>query len=120
MSTLLFLVDECLPADVTLALRGRGADVADLFERGLRGLRDEEVWALAAVEGRILVSRDLDFPLRGIDPKPPGLVLIRAPDGTTAPGLAALALSLLDAVPAPNLAGFITVVSPGRYRQRAW
>jgi hypothetical protein len=48
MSEPRFLVDECLPFDVALALRERGIDVCDLFERRLRGLKDEEVWALAA------------------------------------------------------------------------
>jgi hypothetical protein len=55
-----FLVDECLPIDVTLAIRQHDLDVTDLFERGCRGLDDPEVWALAASENRILVTRDLD------------------------------------------------------------
>ncbi len=65
MSEPSFLVDECLPAEVTRAFRGRGLDVVDLVERGLRGISDDAVWALAGKEGRILVTRDLDFPLRG-------------------------------------------------------
>jgi predicted nuclease of predicted toxin-antitoxin system len=120
VSAATFLVDECLPIDVTLALRKRGFDASDLVERGSRGLDDHAVWALAAAESRILVTRDLDFPLRGVVPRPPGLVLLRAPDDTAAPQLGALATALLDKVVASELVGRITVVSPGRYRQRAW
>lgn len=101
-----FFVDECLPADVTLAIRQHGLDVTDIFERGRRGIDDGAVWALAASENRILVTRDLDFPLRNRLPNPPGLVLLRVPDGATANPSALL--------------GHITVVLPGRYRQRAW
>ena len=115
-----FLVDECLPSEVTQALREFALDVTDLFERGARGLGDEEVWALAAAEGRILVTRDLDFPLRVHGPRPAGLVLVRAPDDATAPMLGALVRSLLMAVRPATTVGTITVVSPGRYRQRPW
>lgn len=118
MSDPLFLVDECLPLEVTLAFRRRGLDAADIAERALRGLKDDAVWTLAATERRILVTRDLDFPLRGMTTRPPGLVLLRVPDNATAPQLGALVASLLDALAASALVGNITVVSPGRYRQR--
>ena len=120
MSEPAFLVDECLPLDVTLAIRQRGLDATDLVERGLRGLADGGVWALAANEGRILITRDLDFPLRDVLPRPPGLVLLRPPDATTAPQLGALVDTLLITVTPSALLGHITVVGPGRYRQRAW
>ena len=93
-----FLVDECLPAEVTLA----------------------EVWALAAAENRVLVTRDLDFPLRDVLPRPAGLVLLRAPENSTAHQLGALVAALVDTILPAGLVGNITVVSPGRYRQRAW
>jgi predicted nuclease of predicted toxin-antitoxin system len=115
-----FLIDECLPVDVTLAFRARGLDVVDIVERGVRGLCDEEVWTLAIAEGRILVTRDLDFPLRTSEQRPPGLVLIRAPKDATAPELGALVSALIDGISASSLVGCITVVSPRRYRQRFW
>jgi predicted nuclease of predicted toxin-antitoxin system len=115
-----FLVDECLPFDVTQALRNRGFDATDVVERGLRGLSDEGVWALAAAEGRILVTRDLDFPLRIPGTRPPGLVLVRAPNESTAVQLAALVDSLFDAVEPDGVSGHLVVLSPGRYRRRPW
>ena len=115
-----FLVDECLPLDVTLALRSFGLDATDIVERGLRGIVDERVWALAAAEGRVLVTRDLDFPLRIAGPRPAGLVLLRAPDNSTAPQLGALVKSLFEQLPVEAAVGHIIVLSPGRYRRRAW
>ncbi|MFL5277414.1 MAG: DUF5615 family PIN-like protein [Myxococcales bacterium] len=115
-----FLVDECLPVEVTRAIRDRGLDAADIIERNLRGLADAAVWALAAAEDRILVTRDLDFPLRDVLPRPPGLVLIRSSSDSTADQLGGLAARLLESLASSELVGRITVVSPGRYRQRVW
>lgn len=120
MSAPRFLIDECLPLDVTLAFRARELEVVDIVERGMRGLSDEAVWALAVGEGRILVTRDLDFPLRTSGQRPPGLILLRAPPNATAPELGALASSLLSTTSASSFLGHITVVSPGRYRTRPW
>jgi predicted nuclease of predicted toxin-antitoxin system len=115
-----FLVDECLPFEVTQALRGRGFDTTDVFERGIRGVDDTAVWALAAAENRVLVTRDLDFPLRLPGPRPSGLLLLSAPNEMTASQLAALIEVFLDAVDAGAIVGHIVVLSPGRYRRRAW
>ena len=114
-----FLVDECLPLDVTQAMRSFGFDATDIVERGLRGLADEGVWSLAAAEGRVLITRDLDFPLRITGPRPVGLVLLRAPDDWTAAQLGALVKSLFDELPAEASVGELIVLSPGRYRRRA-
>ena len=58
-----FLVDENLPAAVAEALRAEGHDAFALVESAHRGEDDGAVWALAARERPILVTRDLDFPL---------------------------------------------------------
>ena len=115
-----FLVDECLPVNVTDALRTRGFDATDIVERQLRGIPDDQVWALAATEGRVLVTRDLDFPLRIPGARPAGLVLIRAPDTTTAAQLGEMVSSLFEQLPSEGVVGHIIVLSPGRYRRRPW
>lgn len=120
MTSPAFLVDECLPLEITQALRARGFDTTDVFERGIRGADDTVVWTLAATEGRILVTRDLDFPLRVPGARPLGLLLLRAPNETTGPQLAALIHVFLDSVDATDVVGHIVVLSPGRYRRRAW
>jgi hypothetical protein len=57
------LLDEMYPARLARALRERGADAEGVDERApLRGLADEELLALAAREGRALVSENVaDF-----------------------------------------------------------
>lgn len=115
-----FYVDECLPFEVTLALRRRGCEVSDPVERGLRGLADIAVWSLVASEHSVFVTRDKDFPLQVGGPRPAGLVLVRAPDRFTATEIGELIDALLVAVPAEDLVGRITVLSPGRFRHRRW
>lgn len=57
------LLDEMYPARLADALRERGADAEAVDGRGpLRGLADEELLAVAAREGRALVSENVaDF-----------------------------------------------------------
>lgn len=57
------LLDEMYPARLARALRERGLDAEAVDERPpLRGLADEELLALAAREGRALVSENVaDF-----------------------------------------------------------
>jgi len=56
-----FLVDECLPSRLVRALKAVGHDAVHVVDRGLNGRPDHDVMALAAVEGRILLSADTDF-----------------------------------------------------------
>ena len=54
------LLDEMYPARWARALRERGADAEGVDERSpLRGLADEELLAVAAREGRALVSENV-------------------------------------------------------------
>lgn len=57
------LLDEMYPARLARALRERGEDAEGVDERApLRGLADEELLAVAAGEGRALVSENVaDF-----------------------------------------------------------
>lgn len=56
-----FKVDENLPPDVAELLRQEGHDVLTVFDQGLRSHADPEVIAVCQVEGRVLLSLDLDF-----------------------------------------------------------
>ena len=82
-----------------------------------RGAPDSEIWRLAAREERVVVTRDLDFPLREV-PRPPGVLLIRAPDTFTRPQIAALLSNFIETDALGKVAGTVTVVSPGRVRAR--
>ena len=61
-----------LAARVAEQLRAEGHDAVHLREQGLGRLADEEIFAKAGVEGRIIVTADLDF----------GAILARAGSST--------------------------------------
>ena len=67
-----FLIDMPLAARVAEQLRAEGHDAIHLREQGLGRLADEEIFAKAGVEGRIIVTADLDF----------GAILARAGSST--------------------------------------
>gem|GEM_PF-771567 len=113
-----WLIDEGVPKAVVDWLAGRGDDVLDIAASDLRGSPDVRLWRLAARQGRLIVARDLDFPLRRVTPSPPGVVLVRAPNTFHALAILGLVQEGLAEVPAETLPGNITVIKPGRVRQR--
>ena len=111
-----FLLDENLPRRLAALLRKRGFAVVEVAASNRRSLPDSDIWALAAKEDLVLITRDLDFPLPGIRPAPPAVILLRAPDRATAPDLETLLLSFLDAAVLDTIAGQSVSVRPGRIR----
>ena len=112
-----FLVDENLPADVADILRRDGHDVLHVSQSNHRGASDQELWKLAADEGRIVVTRDLDFPLPK-DPRPPGLILFRIPDTFRRSQIRDIVTEFANSDAFGQVEGAISVVSPGRVRSR--
>ena len=112
-----FLVDENLPVDVSELLRLNDHDVLYLPHTVHRGASDEEVWRLAAREERIILTRDLDFPIPE-SPRPPGLILVRVPDTFTRKQIAGVMSEFISSAAFEQVTGTITVVSPGRVRVR--
>ena len=112
-----FLVDENLPADVSELLRREGHDVLHLPHTAHRGASDEEVWRLAAREERIILTRDLDFPIPE-SPRPAGLILVRVPDTFTRKQIVRVMSEFIVSAAFDQVPGTITVVSPGRVRVR--
>lgn len=113
-----FLVDENLPIDVGQILAAAGHGAVHVNEIGMRGASDREVWANGANNDRVLISRDLDFPMREL-PKPPGLILLRLPDFYTREHIRAIVTEFSTTVAFDEVVGRITVVSPGRVRTRS-
>ncbi len=58
-----FLIDENLPADIAADLVTAGHDALEVADSEHRGADDSVIWRVAIAESRILVARDLDFPL---------------------------------------------------------
>jgi len=56
-----FLVDENLGPELAPTLRGLGCNATDLLDLKLCGRSDEEVFAAAGKERRILLTQDRDF-----------------------------------------------------------
>lgn len=110
-----FLVDENLPVDVVHALESDGHDVAYVSNTSLKESPDETIHEHAVRDGRILVTRDLDFPLRGASPLP-GLILLRLPHSFTRPQIGRAMSWFIDQRVMAEVPGHIAVILPGRYR----
>lgn len=114
-----FLVDECVPTYITALLRDRGHDVLDQRDAGLRGIDDRIVLDMAAREGRIIITQDLDFNLLFVkDLQPEGLALLRYPEILTPKTVTELFEGFVDSAGLERCPGKIAVLSPGRARFR--
>lgn len=113
-----FLVDENLPFSLIRLLQDIGHDIHDAGASSSRGSTDEQLWKFAAREQRIIVTRDLDFPLPKVRPYPLGLVLIRVPDTFTGKQITRLFSNFIKTSNLKNLEANITVIAPGRVRIR--
>jgi len=72
-------VDENLPLSLIDLLTARGHDVHSVYDEGLAGHDDMDVWQTAQREKRILVTQDLDFSNAGefLPGTHSGILLIR-------------------------------------------
>ncbi|PZP59569.1 MAG: hypothetical protein DI596_06530 [Azospira oryzae] len=61
MPSLQFLVDACVDVRLARWLREQGFDARHLRDEDLQRLPDEEIFAKAIAEGRVVVTHDLDF-----------------------------------------------------------
>lgn len=75
-------VDENLPQSLTLALRSLGHDAMSVFEQGLAGRSDDDIWPIVRDEQRLLITQDVQFAdsRRSLAQGSPGVVLVRALD----------------------------------------
>ena len=112
-----FLIDECLPVDVAHAFSEVGYEVLYPDSSSRRGMSDDEVWQLAASEHRVLVTRDLDFPLL-YQPRPLGLIIVRVPSWYRRSQIEVVR-EFIAASDLSQTVGHITVIRPSqlaRYR----
>lgn len=114
-----FLIDNALSPVVASTLRGAGHDAVHIREYQMQHATDEEVFARAAQERRILVSADTDFgtilALRDVS-APSVILLRRGPSHPSAQG--ALLLSSLPLLTQELERGCIAVLDQGRVRVR--
>ncbi len=84
-----FLVDENLPVDVVQVLEAEGHDVLYVAKSNLVSESDDVLNRIAIESDRVIVTKDLDFPLQNT-PEPPGLVILRVPKRFGRPHIRAL------------------------------
>ena len=115
--SLRFLVDENLPVDVVQVLEVDGHDVVYVAKSALVSSPDDILNAFAIESQRIIVTKDLDFPLQNT-PEPPGLVILRVPKRFGRPHIRALMTEFVASDEFKDVEGRVTVVAPGRIRNR--
>lgn len=113
-----WLIDEGLPKALVEWLAERGHDVLDVAASSLRGSTDNDLWCAAARQNRTVLTRDVGFVPPYVEPAPPGVVLVRAPDTWRADAILRLVQDGLARIGPEALAGSMTVIQPGRVRQR--
>ncbi len=111
-----FLVDENLPFSIVELLTSLKHDVFDVATSDLRGSSDKILWAKAAKEKRIIVTRDLDFPIPKLRPAPFGVMLIRVPGNFNASLITNTFKDSFKGIELHELKNKVAVISPNRIR----
>jgi predicted nuclease of predicted toxin-antitoxin system len=115
-----FLLDEAIQHRLADHLAEAGHDATHVVRIGLAGAPDPEVLALAAVEGRILITTDTDFPtlLALSGDAMPSVILLRGVSNSIQGRLAAI-LTALPSIQGELESGAVAVVERERVRLRS-
>jgi predicted nuclease of predicted toxin-antitoxin system len=113
------LVDEHMHVRIAEVLRRRGHDVIHVAQSDWRHSPDEDLWDLAQREERILITLDLDFPLRDRGTIA-GLLLLRFGRVLDWEVVIARLEEFLDTERIESVLGNIVVLRPGRLRSHPW
>lgn len=112
-----FLIDADIPRSVAELLSSKAHDVLDIRDVTPFDVRDSTVYRLVKKQGRILITRDLDFSNILLYPPPinGGIIVLRTHLLSVAEMLEIVA-DLLERIPEKDFLGALTVARKGRYR----
>ena len=115
-----FLVDNAISPTVAEALRNAGHDAVHVRQYGLQAAADDEVFARASDEQRVLVSADTDFGtlLALRQGTRPSVILFRGSSPRRPTDQASILLANIEALQADLEEGCIAVIEPARLRVR--
>lgn len=112
-----FLLDECCPRGLALALRQRGHDVVHVVDFA-RGAIDRDLASQADSEDRLIVTEDFDFGELAVRYATPatGVVIVFC-EGLGPAGAIARAVEAIDDQ-GESLRGHLTIIETKRMRRR--
>jgi predicted nuclease of predicted toxin-antitoxin system len=116
-----FLVDNALSPQVARGLAAAGHDALHVRDIGLAHSGDDEIFAHASAQERIVISADTDFGtlLALRQETRPSVVLFRGAIPRRPDDQVALLLGNLTSVQTDLVKGAIVVIEPGRIRVRS-
>ena len=113
-----FLLDADMPRSSAAVISALGFDLKDVRDLGMRYAADREIIEYAQENGRVVVTRDLDFGGVLQYPNHPGAIILRLPSEYTAKEINDILREFLSSVEEQILKEAIIIVEIGRYRRR--
>ena len=115
-----FLIDEDMPRSTARALRGKGYEAVDVRDCGLKGKKDDEVFAYARQIEAVLITGDMGF--ANIIHFPvgshKGIVVAHYPNEVSPAEINKQILAAFESIHETDFDGNLIMLDPGRMRIR--